>query len=99
MTLTRFGKWDEILKEPKPDPSLKITTAFWHFARGSAYVATKQISNAEAELAALQAVNKTLTEERMFSNAASDITKVAELALEGKIALGKGDKKAAFDLL
>ena len=100
MSLTRFGKWDEILKEPKPDPSLKITTAFWHFARGSAYAANKQVANAEAELAALRAVNKTLTEEvRMFSNPASDITKVAELTLDGKIAWARGDKQAAFDLL
>ena len=100
MSLTRFGKWDEILKEPKPDPSLRITTAFWHFARGSAYAASKQIPNAEAELAALRAVNKTLTEDvRMFSNPASDITKVGELALEGKIALARGDKQAAYDLL
>ena len=100
MSLTRFGKWDEILKEPKPDPSLKITTAFWHFARGSAYAASKQIPNAEAELAALKAVNKALTEDvRMFSNPASDITKVGELALEGKIALARGDKQAAYDFL
>jgi len=41
-----------------------------------------------------------LTEEvRMFSNPASDITKVGELALEGKIALARGDKQAAYDLL
>jgi tetratricopeptide (TPR) repeat protein len=100
MSLTRFGKWDEILKEPKPDPALKITTAFWHYARGSAYVASKQLPKAEAELAALRAVNKTLTEDvRMFSNAASDVTKVGELALEGKIALARGDKQAAYDLL
>jgi hypothetical protein len=35
VALVRFGKWDEILKEPKPNSSLKITTGFWHFARGS----------------------------------------------------------------
>jgi tetratricopeptide (TPR) repeat protein len=100
MTLTRFNKWDEILKEPKPDPSLKITTAFWHFARGSAYAATKQVANAEAELTALRAVNKSMPEElRMFSNMASDIGRVAELTLEGKIALARGDKQAAFDFL
>ena len=100
MSLTRFGKWDEILKEPKPDPSLKITTAFWHFARGSAFVGSKQIADAEAELASLRAVNKTLTEDnRMFSNAASDITRVAELSLAGKIALARGDKQAAYDVL
>jgi hypothetical protein len=37
VSMTRFSKWDEILKEPQPDASLKITTGFWHFARGSAY--------------------------------------------------------------
>ena len=100
VSLTRFGKWDEILKEPKPDPSLKIVTAFWHFARGSAYAATKQTANAEAELAALRAVDKTLTEEsRLFNNAASDVLKVAEFSLEGKIALARGDKQAGVDLL
>ena len=100
VTLTRFGKWDEILKEPKPDASLKITTGFWHFARGSAYAASRQTANAETELAALRAVNKSLTPEvRMFSNAALDVLKVAEFTLEGKIALARGDKAAAIDLL
>jgi tetratricopeptide (TPR) repeat protein len=100
VSLTRFGKWDDVLKEPKPDASLKITTAFWHFARGSAYAASKQTANAETELAALRAVSKTLTPEiRMFSNAAADVTKVAELTLEGKIALARGDKAAAIDAL
>src|SRR5829696_857993 len=99
VSLTRFGKWDEILKEPKPDASLKITTAFWHFARGSAYAASKQTAKAEEELAALRAVDKSLTEERLFNNAAIDVMKVAELALEGKIALARGDKQAALDLL
>jgi tetratricopeptide (TPR) repeat protein len=100
VSMTRFGKWDEILKEPKPDPSLKIVTAFWHFARGSAYAASKQTSQAEAELAALRAVNKTMTPEvRVFNNAAADVTKVGELELEAKIALARGDKQAAIDLL
>jgi tetratricopeptide (TPR) repeat protein len=100
VTMTRFGKWDEILKEPKPDPSLKIVTGFWHFARGSAYAAAKQTANAEAELAALRAVDKTMTDEvRLFNNAALDVMKVAELELEGKIALARGDKQAGIDLL
>jgi len=100
VSMTRFNKWDEILKEPKPDPSLKIVTAFWHFARGSAYAASKKTTEAEAELAALRAVNKTMTEEtRVFNNAAADVTKVGELELEGKIALARGDKQAGIDLL
>src|SRR5687768_1032279 len=31
----RFGRWDDLLKEPKPDEALKITTGYWHYARGS----------------------------------------------------------------
>ncbi len=100
VTLTRFGKWDELLKEPKPDPSLKIVTAFWHYGRGSAYAAAKQTANAEAELAALRTLNQNLPAEvRVFNNAAIDVTKIAELALEGRIALSRGDKRAGFDLL
>ena len=38
-------------------------------------------------------------EVRMFNNAATDVMKVAELALEGKIAYARGDKAAAVELL
>jgi pimeloyl-ACP methyl ester carboxylesterase/tetratricopeptide (TPR) repeat protein len=100
VSMTRFSKWDEILKEPQPDASLKITTGFWHFARGSAYASSKQVDKAEAELAALQAVDKTMTDEvRMFNNSAANVLKIAELELAGRIALAKGDKKAGVDLL
>ena len=100
VSMTRFGKWDEILKEPQPDPSLKIVTAFWHFARGSAYAATKDTAKAEAELAALHSVIQSLTPEvRVFNNEAADVTKVGELELAGRIALAHGDKQGAIDLL
>ena len=100
VSLTRFGKWDEILKEPKPDPSLKIVTSFWHFARGSAYAASKQVANAEAELTAMRAIDQAMTDEvRLFNNPAAHVLKVGELELEGKIALARGDKQKAFDLL
>ena len=100
VTLTRFGKWDEVLKEPQPDASLKITTAFWHFARGSAYAASKETAKAEAELAALRAIEKSFTPEvRMFSNSAADVMKVADFTLAGRIALARGDKAAAIDSL
>ncbi len=100
VALTRFGRWDEVLKEPKPDSSLKITTSFWHLARGSAFAASKQTAKAEAELAALRAVNKTIpADARLGNNLAVNVIKVAELALEGKIAFAKGNTKAAFELL
>jgi pimeloyl-ACP methyl ester carboxylesterase len=100
VSLVRFGRWDEALKEPKPDPSLKITTGFWHFARGSAYAAAKQTSQAEAELAALRAVIATIPKDAPLGNSgAPSVMKVAELALEGKVAYARGDKQAAFEAL
>lgn len=100
VTNTRFAMWDEVLKEPKPDPSFKITTGFWHFSRGSAYAASKQVDKAQAELDALKALDKTLTDEvRLFTNTAAAVLKIAELELEGRIAMARGDKKAAIDLL
>jgi hypothetical protein len=36
VTLTRFHKWDEVMKYPQPDSKMLITTAFWHFSRGLA---------------------------------------------------------------
>ena len=47
--LVRFHRWDEVLKLPPPNPKLAMTTAFWHFARGSAFAAKGQIAMAEAE--------------------------------------------------
>ena len=96
----RFGRWDDVLKEPKPDASLKITTGFWHFARGSAYAASKQTSQAEAELAALRAVSASIPKDAPLGNSgASSVMKVAEHALEGKVAYARGDKQAAFAAL
>jgi tetratricopeptide (TPR) repeat protein len=99
VSMTRFGRWDDILKEPKPDASLKVTTAFWHYARGSAYVGLNDPSKAEEELKALQAVAKTVPSDAGIGNSkVADVLKVAELTLAGKLAFNRGEP-AAFDLL
>ena len=99
-SLTRFARWEEVLNEPQPAPELKITTGFWHLARGSAYAATNQPAKADAELAALQALIKTIpADTRMGNNTADQVLKVAALSLSGKIAYARGDKQAALDLL
>lgn len=38
-TLTKFGKWDEILKQPTPAEDLKYPQGVWHYARGMAFTA------------------------------------------------------------
>lgn len=100
VALVRFNKWDEILNEPKPDAALKITTGFWHFARGSAYASLNQMASADAELSALQSLSKTIpADAALGNNVAVEVLRVAELTLAGKIAYARGDKQGAFELL
>lgn len=96
----RFNRWDDVLKEPKPDEALKITTGFWHYARGSAYASMNQPANADAELKALQTLVKTIPADApMGNNVAVDVMKIADLSLAGRIAFARGDKQTAFSLL
>ena len=47
----RFGKWDDVLKEPAPDAALHFPTAIWHYARARAYAMKGDVKNAKAEAA------------------------------------------------
>jgi tetratricopeptide (TPR) repeat protein len=99
VTMVRFGKWEEILATPKPEGSLKITTAYWHFARGMAYASTDATTNAETELKAFQALAKEIPANAPFgNNVVGDVLRVAERTLQAKLTLAKGDKKSAMDL-
>lgn len=100
VTLTRFHKWDEIMKYPQPAPELKLTNAFWHLARGMAYAETKKTTEAEKELAAMREVIKTIAPEAMmFTNPSVSILKVADETLAGEVALSKGDSTAGIEAL
>ena len=100
VVLTRFGRWDLILRTAKPETNLRTTTGFWHFARGMAFCGVKKAANAEVELAALQAVMRDMPADATFANnSARDVLTVAEKMLMGKIALANRDNKSAFGIL
>ena len=99
----RFHRWDEILKMPQPDPEMKITTVFWHFARGMALAAKGKVSEADAEYQFVSHAEKNTPEDVVFAmpvnNKAKDILKIASDVLGAKIALAKKDNPRAIDLL
>jgi tetratricopeptide (TPR) repeat protein len=100
VTLVRFRRWDDLLKEPKPESDLKITTAFWHFGRAMAFAGTKQLEKSEAELSLFKTVCQTVALDAPYgNNVARDVLKVAELTLGGYLALARGDKTASVDML
>jgi len=99
----RFHKWDEILKMPQPAPEMKITTVFWHFARGMALAAKGKVNDAEVEYQFVSDAEKATPEDMVFAmpvnNKAKDILKIAKDVLGAKIALAKKDNARAIDLL
>ncbi len=96
----RFGRWDDILKAPKPQSFLPITTAMWRFARGVAYAAKGQIADAEHEQTAFRAAAAAVPEGAMMSiNPAKNVLDVAEHMLAGEIALRRGSIDDAVDQL
>jgi len=45
-TLARFQRWSDILALPASDPALTVYSAAWHDARGLAYIAKGDLSQA-----------------------------------------------------
>jgi tetratricopeptide (TPR) repeat protein len=98
-TWVRFGKWEEILKDPVAD-TLSFTTVLQHFARGMAFANTGDLANAKKELGIMQSKMKepSLKEPFVPFNAVYDAALVGENILAGTIAENNQemDKAASF---
>jgi tetratricopeptide (TPR) repeat protein len=93
LALARFGRWDEILKQPAPPEAMRYVTGTWRYARGLAYVATGRRAEADQELAALRAVQQSVPADRTVANffKMSDMLALAAETLAGEIAVRSGD--------
>lgn len=100
VTLVRFHKWDEVMKYPKPAPEMLITTAHWHMARGIAFAQAGKTADAEKELAAMREAGKGIpATATLFTTPVSVALKVGDDLLSGQIAMSRGDRKGAIDML
>jgi tetratricopeptide (TPR) repeat protein len=100
--LVRFGKWDEILKEPPPDYDGPLVTGLWHFARGMAHSARQQFEKAEAELHVLRKLAKDpkVAEIVLWSpNSIDKLLSISALVLEADMASRKGEYDHAIGVL
>jgi len=96
----RFAKWDDVLAIGAPDAKLKGLTFFWHYARGCAFAAKKQIQQAESERDAMEQIYKELPEGkafRMMPNDWSTLHDMALGALNARIAVAGGDYASAIE--
>src|SRR6185369_10871534 len=99
----RFHRWNDLLTAKPPDPAMKVSTVFYHFARGMALAATGKVADAEAEHKLVSEAEQATPEDVVFAmpvnNKAKDILKIAKNVLGAKIALAKKDNEGAMTML
>lgn len=87
----RFGKWEEVLKEPAPPGGLPLATALWHFTRASALTVLDRMDEARTEAAVFQEAADKVPESAFFgNNRAADLLAIAKLVLEGEMQAQEG---------
>jgi tetratricopeptide (TPR) repeat protein len=98
--LKRFGRWDDILKEPEPPEVFPIARTLRHYTRGVAYAAKGQVADARAEQQAFKAAAaKVAPDARFGNNTSADLFAIATDMLEGEILLREGKTKDGVDAL
>lgn len=85
-TLARFGRWEEVLKEPRPPSDLQVTTGMWNYARGLALTATGRLDEAGKEANGVAAVATKMS---------IPLLRIASNVLAGELAARRGQTEDA----
>lgn len=89
--LARFGKWEDLLREPAPPKGLPYLRAIWHYGRGLGYGGIGRLNDAERSLDSLIAIRDTIPAEAIEDlNSARDLLTIAVNVLLGEIDLKRG---------
>ena len=100
LAYTRFGRWQDVLTEPKPPSHEPYAIGIWHYGRGLAFVARGQLDRAGAELTAVKATMK----HEAFATTLKDLPvltnlQIASRILEGELNMRQGDQGGAIEVL
>ncbi|MEN8690539.1 MAG: hypothetical protein AB1Z20_10580 [Desulfobacterales bacterium] len=90
--MVRFGMWDAMLKETKPNIESKFMTGIWHYGRALAFVHTDRLAEARRELRPLTAARKAMGELEHYIGfgAAETLLTIAEEIVLGELAYAEG---------
>ncbi len=97
-TLVRFGQWEAILQEPRPEKGLIYLKGIWHYARGMAYTHSGKIEAANAELAKVAGISNDpgYEQEKMGFSKARKLLTIARETLAGDLAAKEGNYEKAL---
>src|SRR4030095_3317547 len=89
--LTRFGKWDEMLREPEPPAFSPYSRGIWHYARGIAFVRKGELDKADQELVKIKELmeDKVLEQPLLSPNTGRAVLSIAPEVLAGEIEAAK----------
>lgn len=97
LTLTTFGRWDDVLREPVPPADLSYSYGLAQYARGVAFAATGRRAEAQASLDSLLRTRATLKPGYALAGWSTPATvlQIAEHSLRGEMALRAGEPAKA----
>jgi tetratricopeptide (TPR) repeat protein len=99
VTNLRFGKWSDVLAEPRPDAKWKFYTAMWLYAQGFAAANTRDFDRARKDRAELADMidRKTLVADDLRGESHAQMAQIGLWLLDGEIARVNGhlDEAAA----
>jgi tetratricopeptide (TPR) repeat protein len=96
--LARFGRWEEILAEPRPPDDQPFSVGMWHYARGLALARTRRLRESSDELERLRALaaDPALEGRIVGGNEATRLLDLATTVLAGELAAERGDLERAI---
>lgn len=102
LAYTRFGKWNQILTIPAPNPEIKHLNLIRHYARGMAFIRKGNIAEAQEELDAITILKKDPELETLVATANNASIHSANIAYEvvaGELAALRGNTSKAIEHL
>jgi tetratricopeptide (TPR) repeat protein len=90
--MVRFGMWDAMLNETKPNIESKFMTGIWHYGRALAFVHTNRLAEARRELRPLTEARKAMGELEHYIGFGTSETllTIAEEIVLGELAYAEG---------
>ncbi len=98
LTLTNFGKWQEVLQQPQPSGSLQFSQGIWRYARAIAYLKLGDPEAAQAEYLLLSKIrtNADLGSLDEQDYPATQLLQIADELVQAEILMARKDYAKAI---